>query len=218
MNRSIMLAALLACGVVPATVSAQQPVGASGPDYFSGLYAGGEIGYDTFDFSVESDALGFDFDNDFDGANFSGIVGYNVVFDNNVLIGVEGSAGFSTASEFFGEDFQDIDAFEDVGDVEGNFNYAVDGRLGYLVSPQFLVFGQIGFGGVRFDDGVDKSFEEGLRYGAGAQFALTEQLSIRARWVHTDLIESDDDNRFAELGLGTELDRNEYSGALIYTF
>ncbi|MGF1607441.1 MAG: outer membrane protein [Rhodothalassiaceae bacterium] len=221
---------LMVSAAAPAPVLAQDFLGGfqrSDDSPFGGLYVGAEVGFDSFEFdgtafsaSEDGDVDFFGFDNEFNGANFNGIIGLNLAFDNAFLIGVEGSIGFTTASEpFDDDDFDDIDEFDEVDDVEGDFTYAVDGNIGYIFGDHLLVFGTIGFGGVDFNDGFDDEFEHGIRFGGGVQYAFTESFSARFRYIRNPLFEDDqDEGDFGPLQAATELNRNQFNAALIFTF
>lgn len=194
----------------------------------AGLYIGGEIGYDSFDFDgtgiLAEDDL-FNFDSGFDGASFNALAGIGWVLHERFYVGVEGSLGFTTASDDLGEDLDfdddddldDIDEFEDIGDLGGDFTYAFDGHVGYLLTPRLLAFGVIGFGGIDLADDFDDNFEEGLRYGGGVQYAFNNTFSVRFRYVRSPLIDNDATG-FGDTEFGADLTRNQFNGAVIVTF
>lgn len=93
----------------------------------------------------------------FDQALYGGFAGYNFKLQNNFYIGVEG--------EFTGTSSSFID-----------YSYGGTGNLGYILRDDVAVFARAGyrqFALPNLPDGGDYTL------GLGAQFALTENISVR---------------------------------------
>jgi len=174
---------------------------------WTGFYAGVHGGYgwgETRDVN-NSDAVGQDIDGWFGGAQ----VGYNWQLQNNVVLGLEADVSFGNIGEswdsskqydpYYGED--KIEAF---GTVRARVGYAADRFLPYLTgglawakqdhslgcSPASAIGGTNGCGvangGAQFDTS-DSSTSIGWVVGAGVEYALTNNWTVKGEYLYTDL-------------------------------
>lgn len=128
------------------------------------------------------------FETDVDGALLGGQVGMNWQFDS-IVLGVEGDASWSWIST--DEKIPGFD--EDVVDYLGSAR--VRAGVGF---DRFLVYGTggVGFAGINVAEGSDSDFDLGWAAGAGAEFLLTESVSIGGQYLHYGF-GSDDNGRSA---------------------
>jgi outer membrane immunogenic protein len=141
---------------------------------WTGFYVGANIGYGfKGDFDDNAD-LGIDDANGFTGGVQAG---YNYQF-NPLVVGIEGEIDYSGIS----------DRFEDVrGDL--NWRGSVTPRLGFAID-RFLPYvkGGLAFGSVEVDTGdKDDNVLWGWTAGVGAEYAVTNNVSVRAEYNYTDL-------------------------------
>jgi outer membrane immunogenic protein len=141
---------------------------------WTGFYVGANVGYGfSGDFS---DDVGFRLN---EGSGFVGGVqaGYNVQFDP-LVVGIEGEIDYSNISDRFAGVRADLDWR---GSVTGRLGWAVDRFLPY-------VKGGLAFGDVNFDTGrSDSNMLWGWTAGVGAEYAITNNVSVRAEYNYTDL-------------------------------
>jgi len=150
---------------------------------WSGFYAGVNLGYAFGQGYDENGDVLVDFNgNSYDSINglIGGVqVGSNFQFDGFVL-GIEG-------------DLQHSDAFQDEGDVAVALNYfgTVRARAGVALDAFMpYVTGGLAFGeGTIYAGGDDwaTSSHIGWTAGAGVEAAVTDDMSIKAEYLYTDL-------------------------------
>jgi len=59
-------------------------------------------------------------------------------------------------------------------------------RLGYVVTPQVLAFGKVGYANSRFEIPGDHQTLEGVRYGGGLEYSVTPRTYISAEYQRTE--------------------------------
>lgn len=156
---------------------------------FDGLYAGADLGLDTYSF--DSDIAAID-ELDITGAVFGGHLGWRRPLSSKLVLGVELFVSGSTAEDTISSTdpvFPDDIQSELSGEV--SLHFGGEGQIGYLLSPRFL--GYLGIGGVlsqvelsesvTFFDSVSSFSDEetvgGFRIGIGGEYAFYERLSAR---------------------------------------
>lgn len=183
MKFTILFAALASCVVaVPAF---------AGPETapFTGPKIGVDLGYDfnnagailPGDKSQTREAAG--------GPSIRGFAGYDLALDPAIIVGLEagiGTGGHESTLPFAGGSTS----------ISPGLTYDLTGRVGFVATPKLLLYGR---GGVRWlrttNETVsttpnqvvaeNKSTESGLTYGAGAEYALTSKVSMRAEFNRT---------------------------------
>ena len=143
-------------------------------DTWSGSYAGVSIGYG---FSGEADATGNKIAT---GGFLSGaFVGYNHQMENFVL-GAEGDLGYSGVE---GENAATL--------VKNAFEGSLRARLGYVLTPEILLYATAGGAGAQVKatrDGIeDKNIMFGWTADVGTDVKLTDSLFSRVGYRYTDL-------------------------------
>jgi outer membrane immunogenic protein len=143
---------------------------------WSGFYVGVNAGY----------AFGGDFDIDAldsaDGFVGGAQAGYNFQFDP-IVVGIEGEIAYADVSDKF-------------ADLEGTLNWrgSVTPRLGFAID-RFMPYlkGGLAFGDVEVKDatGKDDKTQLGWTVGAGAEYAVTDNVTVRAEYNYTDLGKDD---------------------------
>lgn len=176
------LVALAAMPAFAADVVMEEPPAPVAPmeqpplNTWSGPYAGVTIGY-----GFSGDAHDKTVDNKIGTSGFLGgaFVGYNYQMENFV-IGAEGDLGYSG-----------IDGDNAGTKVKTGFEGSLRARLGYVVTPDILVYGTAGGAGSRVkvsnDVGSDSNTALGWTAGAGADIKLTESVFGRVEYRYTDL-------------------------------
>lgn len=193
MKRVILAAMLAGFSIAPAQAADVAPL----PEAYdwSGAYLGLQAGYAWGDTSIEeTDAVTGLETEPFDDFNSDGFVGgahigYNFQSDS-LVFGIVADGEFSDIS---GD--QDFGGSPDSSEVEIDWLASVRLRAGFAWD-RMLIFGTGGLavGGVHMTDiddinGSDSSNETAVGYtvGGGAEFAVTEALSISAEYRFTDL-------------------------------
>jgi outer membrane immunogenic protein len=128
-----------------------------------------------------------------DAAPFTGpragvIAGYDsVAEEEGFLYGV--TAGYDiavTPNITFGPEVSFSDTTSGADGVEVSRDLAASVRLGYVLNPQFLLFGKVGYADTRFEAlGTNVNFE-GVRFGGGVEFALTNNAYISAEYQRSE--------------------------------
>lgn len=188
---AIAAAPAFAAGPVPVVeepvVMAPQPVMMPSADW-TGPYVGAQLGWGwaSSDLSADPSDFGFpddtdDFDADLDGNGVVGgfSAGYRYDFGQWV---VGGEAQYDWAGVDFDEldiSTDNIDLEEELDDEEGSLNdiWRLKGIAGYDMG-RTLVYGSLGFAHASGEFGGDDIDGDGWVIGAGADYALTENLSL----------------------------------------
>lgn len=179
------------------------------PDPFAGFYIGANIGYGWGELPNNlpdiAGGLGFavtDGLNDADGL-FGGLqAGYNLTV-NSLLFGIEGEIGLSD----IGDDLNVGGVVPGSADLQ--YFGIVAARAGVLPTESLLLFvkGGYAFGEAKarvdltaLGGGVveDTNFHNGWTVGGGAEYALTDAISVKLEYNYIDLEQQD-----FNLGLGT---------------
>lgn len=141
---------------------------------WTGFYVGANLGYGfSSDFNDKANLL-LD-----EASGFTGGVqaGYNVQFDP-MVVGIEGEVDYANISDRFGGAKGSLDWR---GSVTARLGWAIDRFLPY-------VKGGLAFGDVSFDTGQsDSKVLWGWTAGVGAEYAITDNVSVRAEYNFTDL-------------------------------
>jgi len=140
-----------------AAVTVSVPAFAQDTAPFTGPRAGITLGYDKVQGS--------------DGFSYGVSTGYDLAVTPRITFGPEVSLSESTA------EFGGIDASRDL---------AASVRLGYVVTPQVLAFGKVGYANSRFEIPGDHQTLEGVRYGGGLEYSVTPRTYISAEYQRTE--------------------------------
>lgn len=115
---------------------------------------------------------GFDKQAEKPGASVGGVVGYDVKVAGPVRAGVEVTAAASTVDEGF---------------VHSNLDLGANLRVGVKLLDRALVFGKVGYARTDYGIGGDlKSTQEGVRFGAGGEYALTDRVYTTVEYSRTE--------------------------------
>tara|TARA_B100001939_G_scaffold315853_1_gene301382 strand:- start:18752 stop:19312 length:561 start_codon:yes stop_codon:yes gene_type:complete len=142
---------------------------------FHGPYAGVEVGYNDFNVDVDGVDVGAD------GFSYGGFFGYRSQMSNNLVLGLEARVGESTAS--IEEAGAKIDAGRQLG---------IDATIGTTLGSEnnMLAFAFVGYENARLtlkEAGMEESEDlDGIRFGVGGEYALAQNLNLRATFAYTD--------------------------------
>jgi outer membrane immunogenic protein len=123
---------------------------------FTGPRVGATVGYDTTDGQ--------------DGVTYGGSAGYDFAL-KGVLVGVEATLEDSTL------DYAGVNASRDL---------AVSARLGYVIAPRTLLFAKAGYATTRLEARNLHTNLEGVRFGGGAEYALSRNTYLSAEYRRTE--------------------------------
>jgi outer membrane immunogenic protein len=125
---------------------------------FTGPRAGVTVGYDN---------LGNE------GVSYGVSAGYDIALTPNVTFGPEVTLGDSTV---------------DSAGVEVSRDLAASVRLGYILTPQVLAFGKVGYASTRLEaSNSNAGFAlEGVRFGGGLEYAISPNTYISAEYQRTE--------------------------------
>lgn len=141
-----------------AAASVSVPVFAQDAAPFTGPRAGVTMGYDKFQGE--------------EGFSYGVTTGYDLALTPRVTVGPEVSFG---------------DATTDAVGVEASRDLAASLRLGYVVTPQILAFGKVGYANSRFDFSAGgHNTLEAVRYGGGLEYAVTPRTYISAEYQRSE--------------------------------
>jgi outer membrane immunogenic protein len=145
---------------------------------WTGFYIGAHGGYG---FGNTGDSL---IDSETDGFLVGGQVGYNMQFGNWVA-GLEADASYTDLTN------EDDNA---LFDADLNYLATVRGRIGYSFD-RILLYGTggVAFGELEYDNGTDTGSETSVGWaaGAGVEFGMTENVSLKGEYLYVDLGEQD---------------------------
>lgn len=149
---------------------------------WTGFYLGGAAGYGWGEGKAGGDIGSFSFDQD--GFLASIYAGYNWQIGRSVL-GVEADIGTG--------DFGTSDS-NGIGGLETSLNAigSLRARYGYLLTPALLIYGTAGVAWADMDfkvvgDSTQSETLFGYQYGAGAELAVSDRVTLRLEYIYTDL-------------------------------
>ncbi|MBB6254935.1 outer membrane protein [Nitrospirillum iridis] len=158
---------------------------------FDGGYVGANAGYDWFGAHPRAKVAGQQSTPDNQAQGFNGGIfgGYGQTFDN-IYLGGEGEVNFYTADRTFGDALGNYR-------VQPDYGFGVSARVGYVVQPDLLLFGRVGWQHTNVDfntiqpgsAGVPQRYSQefdGVRYGVGGDYAIDEHLFTRIEYDYTD--------------------------------
>lgn len=168
-KNKIMTAAITAT-VLSTTAIAQQD-----DKKFDGAYVGAEIGVDWLRFKSDTTSDLNITDNSERGLYYGGILGFRTQYDNNLVLGLEGS---------FGD--QDTDFVAPGGRLSTDYEWSASLILGQAFGSNGnnLIYGKAGYANLRgeFNPTTGNTIHEndgGWRFGVGYERSLSESLSLR---------------------------------------
>ncbi len=167
---------------------------------WTGLYIGAHGGFGWGSFDSDTDG---EFDGD--GAIAGGQIGYNWQY-GQWLVGLEGDASWT-----------DMSSDEAFVDAQLNWLSTIRGRVGWTFDRVlFYGTGGVAFGDVDYSNGFDDDSQTqvGWAAGAGIEFAVTENFSLRAEYLHVDLGDED----FGSTPSNVSFDADIARGGVNYRF
>ncbi|WP_339863042.1 porin family protein [Paremcibacter congregatus] len=141
---------------------------------FNGAYAGAEVGYNSYEFADNFRE---------DAVYYGAFAGYRVQMDNDLVLGLEGRFGDSSATTDLGISGAEFVAGRQLG---------VDATIGYALGAEknVLAYALVGYSNQKITGklaGVEESNNgDGIRFGLGAEYAVTETISLRATGAYAD--------------------------------
>lgn len=154
-----------------------------------GPFAGGRVevlaGYDNVQDGGDGDSEGRE------GFGYGGRIGYDFQ-RGNIVYGIDGELTDSTTKARSYNALTAGDRFS----VEAGRDFYVGGRLGYVISPQAMIYGKGGYTNARFESRyqatttsenelVDKTNLGGFRLGAGLEYKLTPTSFVTAEYRYS---------------------------------
>lgn len=186
---AILAAASIAAFAVPAAAQDKAP--------FSGFRIGAEAGYDHLRSGSSEDVdTTRDLDQDIDGVAYGVVVGYDAPVTEKLRIGAEASFGDSSASR--DNDNAQPTVFN-LGRVQAEREIYVGGRIGYVTSPDLMLYAKGGYTNQRFGiDATDGTVSQsqrldtdGYRIGAGAEYALSNNMYAGLEYRYSNYSEGE---------------------------
>ncbi|QKR98824.1 porin family protein [Sphingomonas sp. CL5.1] len=125
-----------------------------------------------------------------DGFTYGGAVGYDARIGGNAVLGVEGEIDGATTKARAYDVVNANDSFR----LKAGRDIYVGGRLGYVVSPQAMIYAKAGYTNARFNaryfDGTSTVYEDGrnldgYRLGAGVEYNLTPTAYIKGEYRYS---------------------------------
>lgn len=158
---------------------------------FTGPRVEALVGYDVTEAGSSVDN---DFDDDVDESIDGFLYGIGAGYDfdlGGIVVGAEAELTDSTAKSGF-----DRGSFEDIGlgNVRTNRDIYLGARVGARMGPQMLLYAKGGYTNAKFDvDGwagprrYDHNIKaDGWRIGAGAEYAMTEQMFVKLEYRYSN--------------------------------
>ncbi len=216
--------ALLVAGSILAAASPAMAQDAEG-DNFTGFRVEALGGYDVSQAgsSVDGEAEGND--ESIEGINYGVGAGYDFNA-GGVVLGVEGEFTDSTAKTTF-EEGGDFEGFG-FGRVGAGRDLYVGARVGFLASPDLMVYGKGGYTTAKYDvmatDGTTEVETDinadGFRLGAGVEYALSGNTFAKIEYRYSNYTEAELDFEDADnVDLGEiDLDRHQVMAGFGFRF
>lgn len=158
---------------------------------WTGGYIGGQIGYGfgSADY-VYADSSDYDYSTDPDGFLGGVYAGYNHQFANGVVLGVEADLAWGglkdTVAAPGDPDFTATTKIDMTGSARLRLGYAMDRLLPYVTGG--LAFGKFSFDEYELADFYGSADENltGWTLGVGAEYALTDNWTVRGEYRYAD--------------------------------
>lgn len=191
MKTSVALLAAAGLAVVASPAFAQDKAP------FSGLRVGVEAGYDHLrSGSTEDTDSTRDIKESIDGVTYAATIGYDAPVGENLRLGAEASFGDSSAA--WDNNNQTANVFN-LGRVEAQREIYVGGRIGYVTSPDLMLYAKGGYTAQRFGvDATDGTVSlnqrldtDGWRVGAGAEYALSNNMYAGLEYRYSNYAEGE---------------------------
>ncbi len=190
-NRVALFAAASLAAVIASPAAAQD----AAP--FSGFRIGAEAGYDMLrSGSTEDVDTSRDLNQDIEGVNYAAVIGYDAAVGEKLRIGAEASFGDSSASW---DNNNPQPTIFNLGRVEAQREIYVGGRIGYVTSPDLMLYAKGGYTTQRFGiegtDGTTSASQrldtDGWRIGAGAEYALSSNMYAGLEYRYSNYSEGE---------------------------
>jgi outer membrane immunogenic protein len=159
-------------------LSAAAPASAKGP--FEGPYVGGYLGYSQTESGLKASSVTVS------GLSADGITGGGYVGIESGLaaapslrVGIEADLGYSGGS---GKLATATEAFK----IAPDRTFGVSGLLGILASEKLQAYGKIGYIHTDFHTGAGSDGVDGYRFGAGVEYALQGDWTLRAEILRSE--------------------------------
>lgn len=143
---------------------------------FDGAYAGPFVGHESTEFDVESIFLTGE-------ASAKGMLG-------GVAIGYGRAFGPYYLGAEVGYDYSDARYDEPGFELGFDHSFSVSGRVGYVATPDLMIYGLAGYEGARYDaqlfgDSIMRDWVDGVKLGLGAEYHAEENIFLRGEYSHT---------------------------------
>ena len=191
------IASLVAASIAALATPAMAQSAGDAP--FTGARVGAEVGYDHIRSGSSEDVDDTrDLKQSIDGVTYGGVVGYDFAAGDNLRLGAEASYAGSTAERDFNNERPTV---FNLGAVQADRDIYVGGRVGYVTSPNSMVYVKGGYTNQRYTvTGSDGTTElsgkldtDGWRAGAGAEFAVGRNAYIGAEYRYSQYSEGEVD-------------------------
>jgi outer membrane immunogenic protein len=159
---------------------------------WNGFYLGGYYGTSLSHSRASTAVVPGDVELNDGGITVGGTIGYNIQFNPNWLIGIEGDIGYLNTKR----EFDDFDNFNRTGHfgVKSTWYSTFRGRLGYVTGPS-LLYVTGGGAAVRLEERygspavqtVLKTTDTGWTVGGGIETELTSRWSARLEYLYMNL-------------------------------
>jgi len=227
-NSSIITSAIAALFLAATPASATDLKGSKTADLavssdkvieWSGIWAGGNIGWGNANHEIDVDAGGFNL------LNFDGINSHGAVY------GVEGGADISRNGWVFGliggYDWSDMETQVSVfnGALGCSFKnegqWYLGGRVGKVISSRVMLYGLLAYTEAEYELGCSGMTEKpsqtyaGVRAGGGVEYALDYGLFAKAQYTH-DFFEDQDWVNQGGIRITDSLDQDVVKTGIFY--
>ncbi|HSI40589.1 MAG TPA: outer membrane protein [Xanthobacteraceae bacterium] len=177
----------------PAPYPVQAPIVATPVFDWTGFYLGANGGYGWGSGSAYADQLGIKQDGWFGG----GQLGVNYQFGNNVVLGAEADIAASDFQDSVDGVSSKLDYF---GTVRGRLGYAFGNVLPYVTGGFAWGHNEVSFDGLSSDKTLT-----GWTAGAGLEYAVTNNWTVKAEYLYMDLGDAYYDSIGANVGVTENL-------------
>jgi outer membrane immunogenic protein len=123
----------------------------------------------------------------FTGPRVGATVGYDTIRGNeDVAYGGVAGYDFAYRGMLVGGEVGLEDSSVRINGVRASRDLAASARVGYVIAPRTMVFGKVGYATTRFEGFGGHTNLEGVRFGGGAEFALTPKTYLTGEYRRTE--------------------------------
>jgi outer membrane immunogenic protein len=188
--KSVLLATTVMMAMAGSALAAEGELPVASSFNWSGGYVGGQIGYGFGSADYDYGGVDYDYSHDPDGFLGGIYAGYSNQFANKVVLGVEADIAWGGLKDSTlapgNSDYSATTRIDLTGSARLRLGYAMDRLLPYVSGG--VAFGKFSFDEYNQGDPYSSADESlvGWTLGVGAEYALTDNWTLRGEYRYAD--------------------------------